>query len=196
MPYPKKTYGTLVDILPVITGKRRDRFLSRIDRSGGPDACHPWQGHGLDAGYGLVQGCVRYQGYSFLAHRVAWALAHDEEPGERIVRHSCDNPPCCNERHLIAGSLKDNHVDMIERGRAPHPDDPFLARGKYGPEANAALYTADQRATALSMRYIHRRPIQAIADELGCHRTTLHRWFTAYEAGVIAAAQTRSECDV
>lgn len=188
----KVTYGLLVDILPILQGKRLERFLSRIDRSGGPDACHPWIGKTGKLGYALVQGSVQYQGYSFLAHRVAWALARGEEPNERIIRHSCDNPPCCNERHLIAGTLKDNHADMIQRGRAAHPDDPFLARGKLGPAANAAIYTAEQRAQALSDRYIRRRPIQAIADKLGCHRATLHRWFKEYEAAVVRGNTTPS----
>lgn len=29
----------------------------------------------------------------------------------------CDNPPCCNPRHLYAGTPLDNVVDKVERGR-------------------------------------------------------------------------------
>jgi hypothetical protein len=38
------------------------------------------------------------------------------EPG-LFVLHSCDNPPCCNPRHLRVGTWADNTADMVERDR-------------------------------------------------------------------------------
>src|SRR5215469_2799720 len=159
--YRTVSYGTLVAILPVIVGKRRDRFLSKIGEPSGPKGCREWQGGQMPAGYGLVQGSIAYQGYTFLAHRVSWALAHDCEPGELVIRHWCDNPPCCEWRHLRSGTDLDNVRDMIERGRLnPH-----------GPGVDTIA-----RSAAIRMRFQDRMRVDVIAATLGRHRSTISRW--------------------
>jgi hypothetical protein len=54
---------------------------------------------------------------SVAAHRVAWTIANDAEPGSLLVRHRCDNPTCCNPAHLELGTHADNMRDKVERGR-------------------------------------------------------------------------------
>lgn len=62
---------------------------------------------------------------SYLTHRIAWTLGHNpnatrvEVPSGLLVRHTCDNPPCCNPAHLITGTQAQNTADMMERGRHP-----------------------------------------------------------------------------
>lgn len=169
--YPVLQYGAR-QILVVMTAPRIARFTAKIDRSAGAERCHLWRGAPGPGGYGLVQGSDDYQGYSFLAHRVAWALYNNIEPGQRVIRHSCDTPACCNPRHLIDGTHTDNTRDMNDRGR----DNFFGAKGRIGADANAARYTAEQRATAIAMRHIERRKINEIADAIGANRTTIMRW--------------------
>ena len=170
--YPRVRYGELTEILPVVVGTRRKRFGARIDVSGGRFSCHPWLGGTTGEGYGIFQGSIAYRGYSFLAHRITWALDHGREPNEWIVRHSCDNPACCNPRHLLIGDQLDNVRDMIERGRANF----WGARGRSGADANAADYSWDDRLEAERLRFEERWAIADIAVKIGCHRATVMRW--------------------
>jgi len=40
-------------------------------------------------------------------------------PGDGMqARHTCDNPWCINPEHLIVGTSRENHADMVERGRS------------------------------------------------------------------------------
>ena len=160
--YPRKLYA-IRPILETMTPKRIARFESKIDRSGGDRACHLWRGHTNTTGYGLVQGCDRYEAFSFLAHRIAWALDRQAEPGEGVVRHSCDTPRCCNPRHLLIGDHQDNTRDMIERGRSR-----FVSTGR--------PRNRKREAEAWRLRYEERMPVAQIVEALGVHRATVSRW--------------------
>lgn len=91
-----------------------DRLRSRIDTSGGPDACHPWLAGTDPSGYGRL----RARGENSLAHRVAYELLVGPIPDGLSILHECDNPPCCNPRHLYPGTQQQNVVDMVARGRS------------------------------------------------------------------------------
>ncbi len=40
--------------------------------------------------------------------------------GYNAVRHTCDNPKCCNPHHLLNGTVKDNIEDVFVRGKKIH----------------------------------------------------------------------------
>lgn len=63
--------------IPFIALRESDRFWLKVDRSGGPDACHPWMGSRTRDGYGQsrVGAVVTYR-----AHRVAYFLATGDDP--------------------------------------------------------------------------------------------------------------------
>lgn len=97
---------------------RLERFNALVMR-GPADHCWPWVGSRSNKGYGRVTGW-RIGRRLETASVVAWAVANGRwpSPGE-VVRHSCDNPPCCNPAHLLIGSHADNMRDARERRRHP-----------------------------------------------------------------------------
>lgn len=99
--------------LPVLSVKEIERFWSKV-RIGHPDACWPWTGSVTHNGYGKFY----LQGDIVVAHRVALFLFTGNDPGDLLARHLvCDNPPCCNGRHLAPGTYQQNTADMISKGR-------------------------------------------------------------------------------
>jgi hypothetical protein len=95
---------------------------------GGPDECWPWRGYRNELGYGRVE----VGGKMYYAHRVifdlnrpgviAWSAPSDRY-ANGFLRHSCDNPSCCNPAHLIVGTHSENMRDKAVRGRAVWWDD-------------------------------------------------------------------------
>ena len=51
------------------------------------------------------------------AHRLIWLALYGPIPEGKLLRHACDNPPCCNPQHLYLGSDVDNVADRDARLR-------------------------------------------------------------------------------
>ena len=98
--------------LPTMTASDIARFWSYVE-TGPPDICWPWKAGQFAGGYGQLKINRR----TVKAHRVAFLLFHGYDPVGLMVRHTCDNPPCCNGLHLIDGTGTDNAADCIARGR-------------------------------------------------------------------------------
>ena len=88
---------------------------------GGPDDCWLWQKGHQGAGYGMISVGPKGSKKPMLAHRMSCELEHGPPTGKQFALHSCDNPPCCNPRHLRWGTPKDNVHDAIKRNRASPP---------------------------------------------------------------------------
>lgn len=111
---------------------RASAFNARLHRN--PDnGCWEWMGPRQKDGYGFL----RAEGNFWLAHRWAWTVANGPIPSGLLVRHRCDNPPCCNPEHLLLGTDADNKRDSMERGRHKWPI-------KLGENHGAAKLTADK----------------------------------------------------
>lgn len=94
-----------------------DRFWSRVSvRS--KDECWPWLGYVNSDGYGRFRPGGR-QIPKMQAHRFAFECTGGVIPPGMLLRHSCDNPSCCNPGHLLPGTHTENMQDKVARGRTP-----------------------------------------------------------------------------
>lgn len=63
-----------------------------------------------------------------LAHRISWRLFRGEIRNSLCVLHKCDNTSCVNPDHLFLGTILDNNMDMIRKGRMCRGDKHRQAR--------------------------------------------------------------------
>lgn len=96
-----------------ITTEQLEQYL--LDRSvvDNTTGCWNWIRSKDKDGYGWT---ARSTG-TCKAHRLSFSTFIDDLlPGMQIL-HSCDNPSCINPEHLRQGTLMDNMLDAIKRGR-------------------------------------------------------------------------------
>lgn len=91
-----------------------ERFWDKVDQSAGRTACWPWMAYVTPGGYGEFG---TSHGKHVAAHRFAWEVTYGPIPAGLFVCHACDNPRCCNPRHLFVGSAGANAADRNAKGR-------------------------------------------------------------------------------
>lgn len=96
-----------------------ERFWRRVENQDDPESCWPWRGARDTHGYGRTSHPVDGHARKVQAPRAAFYFANGYFPP--MVRHACDNPPCCNPAHLLPGTHTDNMRDAVERGRFKRP---------------------------------------------------------------------------
>jgi hypothetical protein len=111
-----------------------NRFWTKVDQSGGIDACWNWTASGA-AGYGRLKD--RDGKGLVLAHRVAYEETYGPVPEGLVIMHSCDNPLCVNPNHLYAGTQSENMQDCASKGR-------IFIKDQLGEKNSLARLTADK----------------------------------------------------
>lgn len=87
----------------------------------GPSECWEWSGSRDRKGYGFGDGGR--------AHRLAWEWENGPVPAGLMVLHRCDNPPCCNPKHLFVGTALDNARDALAKGHHHNAGKTHCPRG-------------------------------------------------------------------
>jgi hypothetical protein len=105
--------------IPQTTQELKQKLLRYIKKLYGEDSCWEWQGCRHHTGYGVIQ----YKNKQHRTHRLMYQLFVEEVPNGLLVCHKCDNPPCCNPRHLFVGSYRDNLMDAFKKGRIKTGDE-------------------------------------------------------------------------
>jgi hypothetical protein len=87
-----------------------ERFWSCVDKSGD---CWNWARGKSRHGYGRF----RLKGEQIYAHRFAFEITYGTVLPGLCICHTCDNPSCCNPKHLWVGTATDNMRDRDRKGR-------------------------------------------------------------------------------
>lgn len=138
------------------------RFWSKVEVQIDRRDCWHWTGAKNPDGYGTF----KLNGYHMGAHRVSFAMKNGYFPGEgKVVRHKCDNPSCVNPEHLEDGTVRDNILDSIQRGR-------YKTRCQIG-SSNAASKLTEHDVEAIRERIDSGETNTAIARKFGVHHATI-----------------------
>lgn len=103
------------------------------------------------------------------AHRAVYERFVGPIPDGLIVRHRCDNPPCCNPAHLVVGTTADNQRDRRERNRDVVSCAPIRpSRGEHRPAAKLS----GVRVRKLRREYAAGESIPKLAERYGLSTST------------------------
>jgi len=150
------------------------RLLKNIHKK--PSGCWVWTGAKNTRGYGnIFVGSIGKKTVTKMVHRVAYEIYKGSIPEGKNVCHSCDNPSCCNPKHLFIATQKENLLDMTIKGRRSNGVTLSEAIKKgWTPELRA--YRA--RQTGERMKLIHEKKAKQAGvpiDWKHCH--DCHEWF-------------------
>lgn len=155
------------------------KLQRRLDRNSRREVngCLVWTSELTNKGYGrlrLGKFDRKWNGtIDLTAHRASWIIHRGPIPEDMNVLHTCDNRPCFEIAHLFLGTIRDNSLDMVAKGRHPSVVKPeSIVRGE---DRSNALLTD---ATVLDMREEYARggiSIDILANKFGVHRSTI--WY-------------------
>jgi hypothetical protein len=88
-------------------------FWNSVDIKG-EDECWPFLGYCNKKGYGQF----RLNGKLRPPHIISFEATNIRRSKGSIIMHSCNNPPCCNPKHLVEGTYAENAQYSVKCGRA------------------------------------------------------------------------------
>lgn len=139
--------------------------------------CWEWQGARDKHGYGIPPSYIQIAFGEPLAHRIACTIARGQNKDLHVL-HSCDNPRCCNPRHLRWGTVEDNCEDKrlsawakgaaVAR-EAGHliPESWNYAPKEQSPRKRGQIKVSPEGVRAVRADYAAGMSIRAIAEKHG-----------------------------
>ncbi len=115
-------YEAMIAARPKYSETDIKRFWQKV-RVCGADDCWVWTGatkaRSKANGWSAAKyGKMLHRGRQVSAHIISYEIANGPIGRGLFVCHSCDNPPCCNPKHLWAGTQQENNRDMWSKKRA------------------------------------------------------------------------------
>lgn len=147
-------------------------FWNKVDIRSEND-CWNWLGTLGKDSYGRA----RFDVKDWQAHRLAWTLTNGEIPFGLLVCHSCDNPKCCNPKHLFLGTSLDNNRDRDSKGRHASTDKIFahLHPEFYKGENNSHAKLTNTQVTNIRKLHADGQTIAAIARSFNMSESQIAR---------------------
>lgn len=149
-----------------------DRFWSKVDRSGGEDACWTWIAGKFKEG----DGAFKARGRQVRAHRYAYCACVEEIPDGKAVRHTCGNIACVNPRHLVLDNMgAHNKRPLVERfwekvDRSGGPEECWPWVGAVHHSGRGVVWVSENRRAEIASRVAWELTNGHIADGLlVCH---------------------------
>jgi len=156
-----------------------DNYWSKVDKSGGPNACWPYTGPKHVQGYGFI-GARRIaddKRLMVVAHRVAARIKEGRAIGSKeMVIHSCSNPNCQNFSHLVIGNARKRNEIMYANGRGPTP---LTGKGV----RNQKMQNRKYKHTIEEMLFIKHNPIKETVKRFGVDKKKASCWKRGYIDG-------------
>lgn len=141
----------LLNSCPILEGKL---LLDEVTE------CFNWQKYRNPAGYGQLT--IGSKGW--LVHRYVYTQLYGRIPDGLVIMHSCDNPACCNPRHLLLGTHGQNVRDKEAKGR-----------GNQGSQNGMSKLT-DAQVTEIREQYTGKRgELAALGRLYGVHRSCIYK---------------------
>lgn len=107
--YQARKHG--FDVPKQKAGPKPSEFWTLIDKKSESE-CWNWLGEVNQWGYG------RYRNNgTHMAHRYAYEIVYGLSIKGFVAMHKCDNPRCCNPKHLELGTHADNQNDKFIKNR-------------------------------------------------------------------------------
>lgn len=148
---------------PAVTGvsaEDRERFWSKVHKLG-PDECWPWMTYRQPNGYGNFG----FRGITYLSHRFAYEISNGPL-GVMCCCHRCDNPWCCNPKHLFAGTQKDNMHDRVRKGHT--------YTGNHKGEAHGRAILNDRNVREIRLLLAQGKKRKILAKEYSVSLSAIH----------------------
>ncbi len=100
------------------------------------------------------------------AHRASYYLHKGLIPEGMLVCHKCDNPKCINPLHLFLGTVRDNTIDALNKGR--------LETGAKGFKEFRKRVTAGEATLSYTGNPGEKNPQSKLTEADVVHIRTLH----------------------
>lgn len=154
-----------MEYLKSLTDNERLQIKTKLQKYAGArktNKCVLWSGNRNKHRYGMLHMYYAETGRKVCvtAGKAILALRLGYWPDRwQFACHTCDNPPCCNPKHIWEGTPKANHDDMKAKGRCN--------TGKKRTHATRIRKYTDEQVNAVKTMLANGKSLKHVAQTMG-----------------------------